>query len=29
LPASALQRAVHLLDEFRQRLAERTIEIVR
>ena len=29
LPASALQRAVHLLDEFRYRLAERTIEIVR
>src|SRR5438046_9234720 len=29
LPASALQRAVHLLEEFRHRLAERTIEIVR
>ena len=29
LPASALQRAVHLLEEFRQRLQERTIEIVR
>src|SRR5213593_5173940 len=28
LPASALQRAVHLLGEFRQRLQERTIEIV-
>ncbi|OLC96785.1 MAG: MarR family transcriptional regulator [Gemmatimonadetes bacterium] len=29
LPASALQRAVHLLEEFRQRLEVRTIEIVR
>src|SRR5438046_6260499 len=29
LPASALQRAVHLLAEFRPRLQERTIEIVR
>jgi hypothetical protein len=29
LPASAIQRAVHLLDEFRRRLEGRQIEVLR